>query len=198
MDSLIVDIVMASGYLGIFLMMILENVLPPIPSELIMGLGGIAVARGRMEFLPLLAAGTAGTVLGNYFWYWIGNRFGYARLRPLIDKWGRWLTLDWEDVEKATRFFQKHGQWVVFFTRFSPILRTMISLPAGLAHMSLWRFVVFTAAGSAIWNACLILGGHWLGATFQQAEAVIGWLTIATVVLLIALYLYRVLTWRKG
>lgn len=195
MHDFIFNMIAAGGYLGIFFLMVLENVIPPIPSELIMGLGGIAVARGHMEFLPLLLSGTAGSVLGNWVWYWLGNRLGYARLRPFVDRWGRWLTLEWEDVEKAQRFFQKHGQWVVFFTRFSPLLRTIISLPAGLAHMSLWRFLAYTAAGSAIWNVFLILGGHWLGDTFAEAEAVIGWATIAAAVVVVILYIHRVIRW---
>lgn len=195
MDALVVRLVELGGYWGIFFLMIAENVFPPIPSELIMGLGGVFVARGTMDFWPLLAVGTAGTVAGNYVWYALGDRLGYKRLRPFVERWGRWLTLEWEDIEKASRFFQRHGQWVVFALRFSPFLRTIISLPAGLTHMPRWRFVLFTAAGSSIWNVLLITGGRLLGNRLDNAEQIIGWLTIASVVALVCWYAWRVTHW---
>ncbi len=196
MDELVIRIVDWGGYWGICFLMILENIVPPIPSELIMGLGGVAVARGKMEFLPLLFAGTAGCVIGNYAWYVLGNKLGYERLRPFVDRWGRWLTAEWDDVEKASAFFRKHGHWVIFVLRFSPMMRTIISLPAGLTHMPLGKFLVFTALGSAIWNAALIKGGQWLGTSFADAEKWLGWATIATFAGFTLWYIYRVFTWK--
>lgn len=196
---MIVRLVELGGYWGIFFLMIAENVFPPIPSELIMGLGGVFVARGSMSFWPLLAVGTAGTVVGNYVWYYLGDRLGYRRLRPVVERWGRWLTLEWDEVEKASRFFQRHGQWVVFVMRFSPFLRTIISLPAGLTHMPKGRFLLYTAAGSAIWNVVLISGGRFLGNRLDNAEKIIGWLTIASLVVLVCWYVWRVIHWKpKG
>ena len=197
MHNLIVDIVTGGGYWGILFLMAMENIFPPIPSELIMGLGGIAVSRGAMNFLPLLAFGTAGSVLGNYVWFWAGHAYGYERLRPFVARWGRWLTMEWEDVESASAFFRKHGPWVVFVARFMPLVRTVISLPAGLAHMPVWKFVLFTAAGSAVWNVALILAGTWLGSTFAHAEEVIGWATIALFAVAVIWYIYRVVTWER-
>jgi membrane protein DedA with SNARE-associated domain len=196
MDELVVRLVELGGYWGIFFLMIAENLFPPIPSELIMGMGGVFVARGTMEFWPLMLAGTAGTVLGNYAWYYACDKLGYKRLRPLVDRWGRWLTLDWDDVEKASAFFRRHGQWVIFVMRFSPFLRTLISVPAGLTHMPKGRFILFTTAGSAIWNAALIKGGELLGQNLKNAEQVIAWFTIFTIVVLAAWYLWRVATWK--
>lgn len=196
MHAFIIEAIAKGGYLGIFLLMALENIFPPIPSEVIMGIGGVLVARGDMTFWPLMIWGTLGTVAGNYAWYWIGDRWGYERTRPFVDRWGRWLTIDFEHVEKATHFFQKHGQWVVFFLRFSPFMRTIISLPAGLAHMSLWRFLLFTALGSAIWNALLILGGKMLARYLQEYEAVVGWTIVGLIALGLVGYIYRVMTWK--
>lgn len=196
MDDLILQTIERGGYLGIALLMALENIFPPIPSELIMGLGGVMVARGVMDFWPLLAVATLGTTVGNYVWFWIGNRYGYRRLAPFVERWGRWLTLDWEDIERASRFFKLYGQWVVFGLRFSPLLRTMISLPAGLMQMSLWKFLVFTFLGSAIWNAVLILGGRWLAPYIAQYEGAMTWIILGTVVLTLVGYLYRVVTWK--
>jgi membrane protein DedA with SNARE-associated domain len=196
MHDFIIDAIARAGYLGIFLLMVLENVFPPVPSEVIMGLGGVLVARGEMDFWPLLVVGTLGTVAGNYAWYWLGDRWGYERTQPFFDRWGRWLTIDFEHMTAASRFFNRHGQWVVFFLRFSPFMRTLISLPAGLAHMNVWRFLVFTAAGSAVWNTLLIYGGTVLARYLKEYEAVMGWAVLGIIGLALAGYIWRVLTWK--
>ena len=196
MDSLIIDLIQQGGYLGIFLLMALENIVPPIPSEVIMGVGGLLVHRGAMDFWPLLLAGTAGTVAGNYLWYWLGDKWGYQRLAPFVDRWGRWLTVEWQDIEKAQSFFKARGHWVVFFLRFSPFLRTLISLPAGLAHMPLMRFLGYTFAGSLVWNALLIKGGEWLGHWLQDSQHVLGWIIIGMIGVLLIAYVWRLFTWQ--
>ncbi|GAA4766894.1 DedA family protein [Stakelama sediminis] len=196
MGHWIVGLIAAGGYWGIALLMALENIIPPIPSELIMGLGGIAASRGHMDLVLLTIAGTVGTVVGNCFWYWVGRKVGYKRLKPFIDRWGRWLTVDWCDVERAYRFFRKHGGWMVFVCRFLPTFRTMISLPAGLVAMPFWRFVVWTAAGSAIWNAFLVWAGYTLGRQFTEIDKVVGPVTIASIALIVLWYLYRIFTWK--
>ncbi|WP_435417607.1 DedA family protein [Parerythrobacter aurantius] len=196
MGDLIVETIARGGYLGIFVLMALENIFPPVPSEVIMGIGGILVARGEMQFWPLLLIATVGTTAGNYFWYWLGNRFGYRRLQPFVDRWGRWLTLEWEDIERAILFFNKWGDWVIFLLRFSPLLRTIISLPAGLAHMRLSRFLFFTFAGSLIWNAALIAGGQLLSRWLEQSQDVLGWIIIALTIVAVLAYVWRVATWK--
>jgi membrane protein DedA with SNARE-associated domain len=184
------------GYFGIFLLMAAENIVPPIPSEVIMGLGGMAVARGHFAFLPLVAWGTAGTVLGNYFWYWVGDSIGYKRLRPFVERHGRWLTMTWGDVERVHRFFVSHGQWVVFVFRFLPVGRTIISLPAGMTHMPKWKFLLWTAAGSAIWNSVLAGAGFYLGSRFEALNRYVGPLAVALSIAMIGYYVWRVLRWK--
>jgi membrane protein DedA with SNARE-associated domain len=196
MTDFILNLIARAGYVGIFLLMALENVIPPIPSEVIMGLGGMAVARGDMALVPLIAIGTAGTTVGNYFWYWIGRYVGYQRFRPFVERHGRWLTLDWDDVERLHRFFLKRGHWVIFVFRFMPALRTIISLPAGMARMPLWKFLLWTFAGSAIWNSMLAGAGLLLGSRFQVLEQYIGPFAIATTAAMVLAYLYRVVTWK--
>ena len=196
MEQLIINLVADGGYSGVALLMALENVIPLLPSEVILALGGMAVARGNMQFWPMLMAATIGATVGNYVWFLLGDRLGYRRMRPVIDRWGRWLTLEWEDVENAARFLRRQGQWIVFFLRFSPFLRTMISLPAGMAHMSHWRFLAFTFAGSLIWNAAIIEGSRLLGIYLGEGS---GWMTMMLVLLLAATllaYVWRVLTWK--
>ena len=196
MNEFILQMIERGGYWGIALLMMIENIFPPIPSEVIMGLGGVAIARRTMEFWPLLAAGTVGSTIGNYLWFLIGHKWGYQRLQPVTERWGRWLTLEWHDIEKATRFFQRHGQWVVFVMRFSPFLRTIISLPAGLSHMSHWRFLTFTFAGAAVWNTLCIWGGTWLGQYFKESQHWLSWIVLGALGLGIAGYIWRVLTWK--
>ncbi len=196
MTEWMIRLIEQGGYWGIAFLMFIENVFPPIPSEVIMGLGGIAVARGSMEFWPLLVVGTVGSTLGNYVWFLAGDKFGYRRLQPIVERWGRWLTLEWHDIERACTFFRSHGQWVVFGMRFSPFLRTMISLPAGLAHMGHIRFLLFTFAGTAVWNAGLIHGGRWLSRYLAEAQGWLNGIIIGSVVICLAAYAWRVATWK--
>ena len=196
MTQFILDWIAWGGYLGIFLLMALENIVPPIPSEVIMGLGGMAVARGHMELWTLVLVGTAGSVAGNWWWYWIGDSIGYQRLRPFVERHGRWLTLSWNDVERVHRFFVSHGQWVVFVFRFLPIGRTIISLPAGMTHMPRWRFLLWTAAGAAIWNTVLAWAGLYFGSNFRELDRYVGPVAVGFGVAMAAWYLWRVLTWK--
>ncbi len=196
MDEFIIEAIARGGYLGIFLLMALENIVPPIPSEVIMGISGILVARGELSFWPLLLIATAGTTAGNMLWYWLGRRWGYQRLRPLVERHGRWITLEWDQIERAQLYFARHGHWVVFVFRFSPFMRTFISLPAGLAHMPLGRFLAVTFVGSLIWNGLLIKGAQLLGNAFAQSQEVLVWGMIALVAAGLVIYLWRVITWK--
>jgi len=196
MTDFILEWIARGGYLGIVALMALENIFPPIPSEVIMGLGGMAVARGQMQLGWLLLAGTVGSVIGNYFWYALGRKFGYRGLKPFVDRWGRWLTVDWQDVEAITRFFHDRGGWVIFVFRFMPSFRTIISLPAGMAKMPRWRFLVATSAGTTIWNIILAGAGIMLDRNFEQLDRYVGPLAIATMVAVLGYYLYRVATWK--
>lgn len=186
----------AWGYWAYFWLMVLENVIPPVPSEVIMGLGGIAAAKGKLDIAVLIAVGTAGTVIGNLFWYAIGRWVGYERLEPWVGKWGRWLTLEWQDIRNIHRFFNRWGRWTVLVMRFMPIGRTIISLPAGMMGMPPLTFILFTAVGSLIWNTLLVGIGYWLGTTFKTVDAYVHPVLIAVVVVLVLGYVWRVVTWK--
>jgi len=198
MSELILDIIRWGGYFGIFVLMALENVFPPVPSEIIMGFGGVLVARGDMAFWPLLLIGTAGTLVGNLFWYWLGFRWSEAQLRLFIGRYGRWLTFEWRDFTRARDTFLRHGDWIVFVLRFSPVLRTIVSLPAGLAGMKLSRFCALTFTGSLVWNGALILGGQALSGFLDDYEGIVSMALIVTIVLGIGYYVYRVATWKRA
>lgn len=196
MDEWVIRLIEGGGYWGVAFLMMLENLVPPIPSELIMGVAGIALARGTMTFAPVLLAGTAGCTLGNYILFLVADRLGYERLKPLVDRWGRWLTMEWHDVERAGQFFRRHGHWVVFVMRFMPMFRTMISVPAGLSHMRHTTFLLYTAAGAAVWNTLLLMGGQWLGQRFSEAATWIGWATLLLAAATMVWYLWRVISWK--
>ena len=196
MNALILNAIQSGGYFGIFVLMALENIFPPIPSEIIMGYGGVLVERGRFDFASLLLIGTLGTVAGNYGWYWLGSRWSEAHLEAFVDKRGRWLTMEWDDFTRARRLFRKHGDWVVFVLRCSPFLRTMVSLPAGLAKMKLWRFLLFTFLGSLVWNGVLIWGGRQMAGVITEYETIAGYVIGGFVLLGVGWYAYRVLTWK--
>jgi len=197
-NSLIINTIAKGGYIGIFLLMALENIFPPMPSEIIMGYGGVLVAREQMAFAPLLVIGTLGTVAGNYFWYWLGRRWKEPDLKRFIQKHGRWLTFEWSEFEQARQLFRRNGDWIVFFLRFSPFLRTIISLPAGLAKMKLWRFLLFTFLGSLVWNGALIWGGSKLSGVISRYETYASWAVGAFIALGVAWYLYRVIKWQPS
>lgn len=198
MTDYLIGLVETWGYLGVALAMFLENVFPPIPSEVIMGLTGMAVADGKLDFAGAVAAGTAGAVLGNWVWYWIGRVVGYARFKPLIDRFGRWLTLDWPEVEKIVGIFKRFDNAIVFWARFLPQVRTMISLPAGMLLMSQVRFLVWTLLGTGVWNAVLIGAGYILRNEFSQFDDYYGWVAVVMIAGVVALYLYRVVTWKPA
>ncbi|GFE76548.1 DedA family protein [Novosphingobium sp. TCA1] len=198
MDEWVISLIEGGGYWGILLLMALENIVPPIPSELIMGVAGIAMAHGRMDFAPVLLAGTLGSTLGNYVLFLMADRLGYERLKPFVDRWGRWLTMEWRDIERAGQFFRRHGRWVVFVMRFMPMFRSIVSVPAGLAHMRHLTFLIYTAAGAAIWNTILIMAGSWLGRRFSEAETWIGWATVVFAVVAAVWYFWRVFTWQPS
>ncbi len=198
MTDWVLHLIDAGGYWGIAFLMVVENVFPPIPSELIMGIGGIRVGQGKMEMVPLLIAGTLGTTAGNYFWYWIGWKLGMRRLRPAVDRFGRWATIEWKDVEAINRLFARYGQVIVFVFRFMPTFRTMISLPAGLFRMGHVRFLLWTTAGAAVWNVILAYAGYFLGYNFKEIDRYVGPVATATVVLIAVLYVWRLITWRPS
>ncbi|WP_070156927.1 DedA family protein [Sphingobium phenoxybenzoativorans] len=198
MTDWVLHLIDSGGYWGIGFLMVLENVFPPIPSELIMGVGGIRVGQGRMEMLPLMIAGTVGTTIGNYFWYLVGLKLGMRRIKALVDRFGRWATLDWGHVKALNRLFERYGQVIVFGFRFMPTFRTMVSLPAGLFRMGHIRFLLWTAAGATIWNLILAYAGYVLGYNFREIDKYIGPISTAVVVIIAILYVWRLITWKPS
>lgn len=186
------------GYIGIALLMLAENLFPPIPSELIMPFAGFASARGELNFIGVIAAGTVGSLIGALPWYWAGRALGHERLVKWADKHGRWLTLSGDEVKEANRWFARHCGRAVLFGRLVPAIRTLISVPAGIAQMNIARFLLYSALGTLIWNVTLAGLGLKLGENYSKVADVLDPVTKAIVAAIIAIYLYRVVRFKKS
>ncbi len=156
------------GYLGIALVMLAENVFPPIPSELVMPFAGFLAARGELTLWGVLAAGTAGSVAGALVLYAAGQWAGERVLRTLIERWGRWLLVSTADLDRALAVFERYGLPAVFFARLMPIVRSLISIPAGMRRMAPRPFVALTLAGTLLWNGLMTGVGFVLGARWEE------------------------------
>jgi membrane protein DedA with SNARE-associated domain len=154
------------GYAGVAGLTFLENVFPPIPSELVIPLAGYVAAQGDMRLILVIAAASVGSLAGAAVWYWIGGSVGERRLRAWVDRHGKWLTLSGKDVDRAQLWFSRHGNAAVFFGRLVPGVRTLVSLPAGFARMPALPFIVYSALGTMIWTAALAYAGVALQSNF--------------------------------
>lgn len=196
MDDWIIRLVAETGYWGVFLLMLLETVFPPVPSEVIMTVAGVTASRGNMTFTGVVASGTAGAMIGNYLWFWLAIKFGKHRLHRFLDRHGRWLTLHWTHVERGEALFKKHGSNIVLVARMLPTFRSLISIPAGLFKMSHSRFLVFSTIGTAGWSAALAGAGYVLGSQFADVEKILGPLSTVIIALILIGYIWRLFRWK--
>jgi membrane protein DedA with SNARE-associated domain len=194
MSEWILRLIEQSGYLGVGFLMFLETVFPPIPSEVIMSLTGIAAARGELNLGWAIAAGTAGAMLGNILWYLAARALGHDRLRPFVKRHGKWLTVNWRDVEKAHRWFDRYGVVIVLVGRVMPTIRSLISVPAGLLDMRFRNFVIASTIGTAIWTSLLAIAGYKLRENYADIDQLIEPLSNVVLLALIVAYVWRLLT----
>jgi len=186
----VVETVAAHGYLAVFGLMVLESACIPIPSEVTMLVGGALASasfvEGGAEPLDLwlvVVAGTAGNLVGSWLAYWVGLRGG----RPLAERWGRYVLLRSHEIDRAEAWFADHGELAVFVSRMLPVIRTFISLPAGVARMPFWRFTLYTAIGCVPWNLGLGLLGFYLGENWRTVERYFTPISVAVAIALAAL-----------
>tara|TARA_R110002012_G_scaffold322103_1_gene555686 strand:+ start:27225 stop:27842 length:618 start_codon:yes stop_codon:yes gene_type:complete len=192
MFDLITSWMSALGHLGVAVLMLAENVFPPIPSELVMPFAGYLSAQGQLSLPLSIIAGTAGSVLGALLWYYIGIWIGDERLCRFAERHGAWLTLTPKEVESASKWFDSYGWRAVFFGRMIPGVRTLISVPAGVAGMPLWSFLLYTTLGSAVWTGLLAGAGYLLESQYEKVASWMNPVSTAVIVGLIGIYLYRV------
>ncbi len=194
MTGWIADLIEAFGALGVAFLMALENLFPPIPSELILPFVGFLVGRGEIGFLPALIASTAGSLSGALILYALGRWEG----RNLILRYGRYLRVKEADLDRAEGWFDKYDEWVVLFGRMVPGVRSVVSIPAGMLRTPFLRFVLLPTAGSAAWNTLLLGAGWYLGENWQQIEGFVGSLSNLVLVLVaVALVAAAIWWWRR-
>jgi len=193
----ITDFMEQFGYIGIFLMIALENIFPPIPSEIILPFGGFMTTYTTLTIPGVIAAATAGSVVGAIVLYGIGRLLSVERLERIVDRWGGWLRVKPEDIDKANRTFQRYGVWAVFLGRMIPLVRSLISIPAGMAKMNIWLFLWLSVLGTLIWNTILISIGAALGESWGKVSEVIGayaevvYIIIAAIILIGAVRFWK-------
>ena len=174
MEQIIINIMEQVGYLGVFLLIAIENIFPPIPSEVILVFGGFMTTYTSLNIPIMILAATLGSLLGAIVLYYIGKIFNKERLKRIVNgKIGKVLRLKASDIEKADKWFDTKGNKTVFFCRFIPIVRSLISIPAGMSEMPMQKFLLYTILGSLIWNTVLIIVGSIVG---DKWETIVGYL----------------------
>lgn len=167
MENWILDFMEQFGYLGVFLLILVENIFPPIPSEVILTFGGFMTTRTTLTVVGVIIFATLGSLFGALILYWIGRLLDVERLEKIVERWGHILRLKKEDIHKANDWFDRYGIWTVFFCRMVPVLRSLISIPAGMNRMNMGIFLFFTTIGTLIWNTLLVGLGAYLGESWE-------------------------------
>jgi membrane protein DedA with SNARE-associated domain len=191
------EFVETTGYVGIALLMLAENVFPPIPSELIMPLAGFSAAQGQLSIIGVALAGIVGSLAGALLWYGVGRWLGCERLKRFAARHGKWLTLSPGEIDQAQSWFNRHGSKAVLIGRVVPGVRTLISVPAGIAEMPLSPFLLYSGLGTALWSTLLAGAGYLLEAKYEAVATYLN--PVANIVfgILVMWYLYRLATRRS-
>lgn len=172
MQNFLEEVINQFGYAAIIVLIAVENIFPPIPSEVILTFGGFMTAATDMTVTGVIIASTAGSVGGAIVLYYLGSILGAERMKRIVVKYGKWLRVTTDDVDKSYGWFNKYGSWTVFFCRFIPLIRSLISIPAGMSKMSMPRFLVLTTLGTFIWNTVLVNLGASVGENWEDIVGV--------------------------
>lgn len=196
MDLWIKEFIEQYGYWGVFLLIALENIFPPIPSEVILTFGGYMTAQTNLTVQGVIAASTVGSVFGAVILYQLGAIMNVKKLEAGVERYGRFLHLTKEDLYRADAWFDKYGIWTVFLCRFIPLIRSLISIPAGMAKMNVWLFISFTTLGTILWNTILINLGARVGENWEVIAERMDQYSNFLYVLLFLLLIF-VIGWRR-
>ncbi|MCP3784474.1 MULTISPECIES: DedA family protein [Micromonospora] len=184
----VASVIDSFGAVGVALLVALESIIPPIPSEVVLAMAGYLAAEGRFNVVLIVLAATAGSLLGALVLYWLGAALGEERLK-------RWLDhiplVDRDDLEKADRWFERHGRWAVLIGRVVPVVRSLVSVPAGANRMPLGEFVLLTTLGSGVWNALIVGAGFALGSRWEQVNQYSDWFNYA----IFAVFAVMIVSW---
>jgi membrane protein DedA with SNARE-associated domain len=197
MTDWIGDLIANWGYLAVGLLMFIETVFPPIPSEVIMPLAGVHAAQQGASLAGMILAGTIGAMAGNIFWFVLAWKLGLDRFEGFLVRYGRVFTMDETEIARGRALFDRYGPGLVGVGRIVPTIRSLISVPAGLVHMRPRSFLIFSTLGTFFWTMGLGVAGYLLGRNFGEVDKVLGPLSTAVIVACFAVYLYRVVMWNK-
>ncbi|MDN4606199.1 DedA family protein [Sporosarcina highlanderae] len=184
MENWIMEYIGEHGYFGVCFLLLLENIFPPIPSEIILTFSGFMTGYTTMTKTGVIIAATIGSVVGAMVLYSIGLFLDVERLEKIVEKYGRWLRLSKKDLRRAEGWFDKYGPWTVFFCRLVPLVRSLISVPAGMSHMNFPLFILLTTIGSFIWNAILVTIGFKVG---ENWESIIHYMDVYSMIVYVVL-----------
>lgn len=199
MQEIIINLMNQFGYIGIFLLIAIENIFPPIPSEVILTFGGYMTTYSNLNVPLVILSATLGSLLGAVVLYAIGKILNKERLMKIVSgKVGKILRLKKEDIESADKWFDTKGEKCVFFCRFIPIVRSLISIPAGMSEMNIPKFLIYTTIGSLIWNSVLVVVGSIVGENWENIVNIFDtYSTITLIVLIIIFILFVVWFYKK-
>ncbi len=199
MQEFILSMMNQFGYLGVFLLIAIENIFPPIPSEVILLFGGFMTTYTKLNIIGMVIAATLGSVLGAIVLYYIGKIFNKERLKKILSgKIGKILRLKNSDIDKADHWFDTKGNKTVFFCRFIPIVRSLISIPAGMSEMPITKFLVYTTVGSAIWNIVLVALGATVGENWKSILSIFDTYSHIALIVLIVIFVVGVFIFYKN
>lgn len=193
MENWILQLMEQFGYFGVFFLILVENIFPPIPSEVILTFGGFMTTRTSLTLIGVIIFATLGSLFGAVILYWIGRLLDIERLEKIVARWGHILRLKKEDIYKANHWFDRYGIWTVFFCRMVPVLRSLISIPAGMNRMNMSVFLFFTTIGTLIWNTILVGLGAYLGESWELIVYYMDIYSNVVYVLLIILFIIGVI-----
>lgn len=185
-ESWLAEVMNEYGYMGIMFLIAIENIFPPIPSEIILTFGGFMTTTSNLSIIGVIVSATAGSVIGAIILYIIGLQLDLARLEKIVNRWGHFLRITINDIHKAEGWFDKYGPWTVFFCRFVPLIRSLISIPAGMSNMKLRLFLPLTTLGTLIWNIVLVYLGASVGASWG---VIVDYMTVYSRVIYVILLL---------
>ena len=191
----VTSVIETLGYPGLTVLVALENVFPPIPSEIILPLAGFLTGQNRFSFVLVLIATTLGSLIGALVLYGIGLAIGQRRVNRLVERYGHWALLTPEDLTRSENWFDRYGPVAVFTGRLVPVVRSLVSIPAGYRRMPLGQFLLLTGFGSALWNGVLVGLGWALGENWHDIEEYVGWLQY--VVIAVAAFLVLRFVWQR-
>ena len=189
MQEFIIEIMNQFGYFGIFFLIFIENVFPPIPSEVVLLFGGFMTTYTELNILLMIVFSTLGSVVGAIVLYYVGKILNKERLKRIVSgKVGKILRLKTSDIDKADHWFDTKGNKTVFFCRFIPVVRSLISIPAGMSEMAMGKFLLYTTAGSAIWNSVLLIVGNKVGENWESILGIMDQYSHIVLILLVILF----------